>query len=137
MHRLPDLPGRLSGSAKCNPYASNPKKTRSNMSQDNSTVEQDQPKLADLHEAILDAATLERLFQDLAFCTEIIEIIPRYARHLLVAEQTVSLDQARELLLSGEARGVQIRYRYEGAQWWDTLMRTPEGVRIVRIRHEF
>jgi hypothetical protein len=55
----------------------------------------------------------------------------------MVTEQSLSLEQARQLLLEGRARGIQIRYHYDGADWWDTLMRTPQGIRLVRIRHEF
>jgi hypothetical protein len=32
---------------------------------------------------------------------------------------------------------VQLRYRYRGRQWWDTLLRTEDGVRIVRIEQPF
>jgi hypothetical protein len=94
-------------------------------------------RLPDLNEAILDAATLERLFRDLEVCTRITEIIPKFAERQMVTEQTLSLEQARQLLLEGRARGIQIRYHYDGADWWDTLMRTPQGIRLVRIRHEF
>lgn len=99
----------------------------------------DEPKLPDLNEAVLDAATLEQLFRDLEACVQITEIIPKLAERRMVTDQTskLTLAQARELLLSGKARGIQIRYRYEGADWWDTLMQTPQGVRLVRIRHEF
>lgn len=107
------------------------------MHQENCTTESEVPKLPELHEAILDADTVERLFRDLEMCTEIVEILPRFARNQMVTEQTISLAQARALLLNGQARGLQVRYRYGGAEWWDTLMRVPEGIRIVRIRHEF
>lgn len=93
--------------------------------------------LPDLNEAILDRDTLDQLFRDLEACVRITEIIPKFADRRMVAEETVTLAQARELLLDGKARGVQIRYRYEDADWWDTLMNTPQGVRLVRIRHEF
>jgi len=34
-------------------------------------------------------------------------------------------------------RGLQIRYRHEDAEWWDTLMNQGERWRLVRIRHEW
>ena len=105
------------------------------MNTDNSP--DDDSKLPDLNEAILDAATIEQLFRDLEACTQITEIIPKFAERRMVTEQTLSLEQARQLLLGGQARGIQIRYRYDGADWWDTLMQTPQGIRLVRIRHEF
>ncbi|HYG22982.1 MAG TPA: hypothetical protein VEH04_09385 [Verrucomicrobiae bacterium] len=95
------------------------------------------PKLAELQESILDSATLNDLFRDLRVCTEVIEVIPRASRHQMVAERTLTLEEAKEKILSGAINGLQIRYRYEGAEWWDTLLRLPQGVRIVRIRHEF
>jgi hypothetical protein len=98
-----------------------------------------QPTLPELHDALLDAATVEQLFQDLAACARISEILPKFSRREMVREAgtPLSLEEARELLMSGRVRGLQIRYRYQDADWWDTLMRQPEGVRIVRIRHEF
>jgi hypothetical protein len=103
----------------------------------NNTTEQ--PVLPELQDTFLDRATIELLFRDLAACTEIIEIIPKLSRRGMVGDQAfnLSLEQARELLLSGQVRGLQIRYRYQNADWWDTLMDTPQGVRLVRIRHEF
>lgn len=95
------------------------------------------PKLAELHEAILDAETLGRLFRDLELCTTVIEIVPRAARHQMVVEPSLTLEEARNKILNGTLSGAQIRYQYEGADWWDTLIRTPQGVRIVRIRHDF
>jgi hypothetical protein len=47
----------------------------------------------------------------------------------------VSLAEALEQLSSGTALGAQLRYSYKGADWWDTLLRTPNGFRLVRIEH--
>ena len=95
------------------------------------------PKLAELQDAILDAETLECLFRDLELCTEILGVMPRRARNQMVPDVNVTLSDAKALLMGGAVSGVQIRYRYEGGEWWDTLMRLPQGVRLVRIRHEF
>ena len=93
--------------------------------------------LPELCEAGLDAGILAQLFDDIAGCTEVLAVLPKFADRRKVAEQSVSLSEGRALLASGEARAIQIRYRYEGAEWWDTLMNTPQGTRLVRIRHEF
>jgi hypothetical protein len=45
-----------------------------------------------------------------------------------------TLDEAEELFLSGRARGLQLRYEFEGFPWCDTLMRVAAGVRLVRIK---
>lgn len=97
-------------------------------------------ELPDLQQSVLDAETLEQLFSDLATCTEIIEIIPKAAAEGYVPEHThMTLDEARALLLNGQIRGLQIRYHYQGSQWWDTLLPAPDnpGFRIVRIQHDF
>lgn len=99
----------------------------------------DEGPLPDLHQGLLDDATVDQLFRDLASFARILEIIPKFADRRPVEDgaSVLSLEEARSLLQSGAVRGVQVRYQHEGAQWWDTLMRTPQGVRLVRIRHEF
>lgn len=91
------------------------------------------PKLPVLQQTVLDAATLEALFRDLAQCTQILGVIPKGAPQAYAAEKGISLDAAREGLVSGAFRGVQVRYRYENQEWCDTLLATPAGVRLVRI----
>lgn len=96
--------------------------------------------LPDLQQSVLDAATLEQLFADLAACTEIIEIIPKQVAEGYVSEHSsLALDEAYAMLLGGQVRGLQIRYRYHESQWWDTLLPAPggDGFRIVRIEHKF
>lgn len=94
-------------------------------------------RLPELNQAVLDPETLDQLFRDIARCTQVLEVIPRFSRQQLVEHCSISLQQGRKLLRSGEARAIQLRYRYEEAEWWDTLIREREGVRIVRIRHDF
>lgn len=92
--------------------------------------------LPDLHQAVLDAATIDQLFADIDQCAELIEVMVKPAARAHTPQITsCSLAQARRLLDEGDALGVQLRYGYQGAQWWDTLMHTPQGVRLVRIRH--
>ncbi|MBT8037991.1 MAG: hypothetical protein KJO21_10650 [Verrucomicrobiae bacterium] len=96
--------------------------------------------LPDLQQSVLDPETLDQLFVDLASLTEITEIIPKAAAQGYVPEHTeITLEASRELLLAGHVRGLQIRYNYQGSQWWDTLLPAPgnQGFRIVRIQHDF
>ncbi|MBX3743796.1 MAG: hypothetical protein KF833_00665 [Verrucomicrobiae bacterium] len=101
------------------------------------TGDGDEGPLPELNQAVLDSETLGRLFRDLSQCAEIVEVIPKFADRRMVEEGRLTLEEARALLESGAVRGVQVRYRYQGADWWDTLMVTGAGVRLVRIRHDF
>lgn len=97
------------------------------------------PPLPDLHQAQFDAAELETLLRDIGACAQVTEIIPKFAATGHVPDNSVlSLDDGRRLLLDGGARAVQFRYRYEGADWWDTVMALPGGqFRLVRVQHHF
>lgn len=95
-------------------------------------------KLPELNMTLLDATQVEQLLHDIEACTQITEIIPKYAARGHVPDAAnVSLAQARELLAARAVRGLQLRYRYENADWWDTLMLVGEQFRLVRIRHDF
>ena len=92
--------------------------------------------LPELLQSVLGPEDLDALFRDIGTLTRVLEVIPKYGPRDYVPETSLTLDAARDLLSSGAVRGLQIRYIHEDAQWWDTLLRTPEGVRIVRIRHD-
>jgi hypothetical protein len=95
-------------------------------------------KLPDLTTAPLDAAQVDQLLRDIELCAQITEIIPKYlSRGHVPDAANISLAQARELLATRAIRGLQIRYRYEEADWWDTLMLMGDQFRLVRIRHDF
>lgn len=95
-------------------------------------------KLPDLNMALLDAAQVEQLLRDIEACAQITEIIPKFAARGQVPDTaSVTLAQARELLVARAVRGLQLRYRYENADWWDTLMLAGDQFRLVRIRHDF
>jgi hypothetical protein len=96
-----------------------------------------EPSLPDLQNAVLDIATVDQLFRDIQQCTEVLEIIPKYSQHGYVPEGVISLSDARTLLINRQVRAVQLRYRYQEAQWWDTVMVVGEGFRLVRIQHDF
>jgi hypothetical protein len=97
------------------------------------------PPLPDLQQATFDVVELEHLLRDLAACAHVTEVIPKYAATGRVTEvPALTLEDGRRLLLDGSARAVQFRYRFEDADWWDTVMVLPDGqFRLVRIRHDF
>ncbi len=93
--------------------------------------------LPELRSAEIDLAEVERLLSDIEACAQITEIIPKQSAQGYVPETGVlTLDDARQHLRSRTVRGLQIRYRHEGADWWDTLMVVRDNYRLVRIRHE-
>ena len=92
--------------------------------------------LPELSEALLDRETLERLFVDLDACTRVLDVLLKRGPTRRTDGRPVGLGEARDLLLTGEVRGLQIRYLYQGVEWRDTLLRTPEGVRLVRMQME-
>lgn len=92
---------------------------------------------ANLHAAELDQPTIEQLFRDLAEYTEVLDITAKQRTGAYADAQKLSLADARDILLSRSARGVQIRYRWEGDEWWDTILVTPSAWRIVRVKQQF
>ncbi len=94
--------------------------------------------LPSLNMATQDAAQVGQLLRDIELCAVVTEIIPKYsARGHVPDTAAVTLAEARELLASKAVRGLQVRYRYQGADWWDTLMAVGDQFRLVRIRHDF
>ena len=91
--------------------------------------------LPQLQDAILDPETLEQLFQDIQHRAVVHEVLLKGGAAAMASGQSVSLDEARAALQEGRVLGVQIRYWYGEANWWDTLMRTPKGIRLIRIEH--
>ncbi|MFW5877014.1 MAG: hypothetical protein ACOCXM_09775 [Myxococcota bacterium] len=93
--------------------------------------------LPDVHQAVLDGAGLDDLLRDVELAAELLGVTVKGGAHVHADEGEIPLSDARELLLDGAVRGMQLRYRFEGAEWWDTILRTPGGFRVVRIRHDF
>lgn len=86
-----------------------------------------------LHAGELDAATLAALFDDLETHAEVLDVLVKAGAGAHADTTPVPLREAQRRLGSGELRGIQIRYRYGGAEWRDTLLRSGNGVRVVRM----
>jgi hypothetical protein len=84
-----------------------------------------------MSDAILDHATLAQLFADIEGAAELIDVRRKGGPEAHASASTLA--DAAEALRHGEA--IQLRYRWGGAEWWDTLMATSTGVRLVRIQH--
>ena len=93
------------------------------------------PALPFVHDATLDREQLLVVVADIEAGTELLSVNVKHGREAHSDEQPVQLKAAVAQLLDGAAVGLQIRYRYEGREYWDTLLRAPGGFRIVRIDH--
>lgn len=102
---------------------------------DDLTVDPD-VELAELHQGVLDDATLDQYFEDLGLA-EVFDVLVKGAPEEYAKEGSFTLDRGKELFLAGVVRGLQIRYRYRDEEWWDTLLRAPGGVRLVRVSHDW
>jgi hypothetical protein len=92
--------------------------------------------LPQLQQVAVDDALLDALVTDLAALTEILCVMPKAGAGRVVPK-TMPLQEGVQMLREGNLRGLQIRYRYEGDEWWDTLMQTPNGIRLTRIKQEY
>jgi hypothetical protein len=89
--------------------------------------------LPTIWDKILDSATLDQYFKDLAAHAEMISVQEKQSPTEYVHENTMDLSVAREKVMSGNARAVQIRYRFDEQEWCDTLIRKASGVKLIRM----
>lgn len=92
--------------------------------------------LPELTEAVLDDDTLAALVRDLRGETQLLEVQLKGGQFERGQRHQIPLEQAVSMLTAGEIRGVQIRYRWSEQEWLDTLLRHPEGIKLVRIQVE-
>lgn len=90
--------------------------------------------LPELETGELDERTIDRLFDDIARDAELVAVLLKGGAELLAEGGGVSLERARQHLRERSVRGVQLRYRFGGHEWWDTLICAADRVRIVRMR---
>ncbi len=93
-------------------------------------------ELPQLQQVEVDDALLDALVTDLTALTEILCVMPKAGAGRVVPK-TMPLAEGAKMLRENNLRGLQIRYRYEGDEWWDTLMQTPSGMRLTRIKQEY
>lgn len=82
----------------------------------------------------LDEATLDQLFYEIERSATVLAVLLKGAAESLAEGGDVTLAEARACLRARTVRGVQLRYRFAGVDWWDTLLLTAQRVRIVRMR---
>lgn len=90
--------------------------------------------LPPLQDERIDEATARSLARDVQLLGEQVEVRAKGEERGRARAAPWTPAQAVEALLGGELRGVQLLYRHEGVDWMDTLLRSPSGLRIVRMR---
>ena len=92
-------------------------------------------ELPALEEGALDAAGVTALFADYQAHTQVFEVMSKGAARGRARDG--GLLELLPALLSGELRGLQVRYHYQGVEWWDTILRAPAGFKVVRMKQDF
>jgi hypothetical protein len=95
----------------------------------------DGPPVPLMVEGLIDPPTLTRLFADLASAATVLGVREKGGPAEYATNDEMPPATALERLLAGAARAVQVRYRYDGHEWTDTVLATPAGFRVVRCRH--
>ena len=90
-------------------------------------------ELPKLQAESLDEALLKRLFEGLDALAAIDEVRVKGAAAAYAGERPVALREALELLLAGRIRAAQVVYEYRGRTWCDTVLRSGDGHRLVRM----
>jgi hypothetical protein len=92
------------------------------------------PELPPLWQATFDESILDRLFADLESATEVLSIQAKADPRAHAPADPLTLAAAWERLAARAVRGVQVRYRYDGHEWADTVLCAPGGYRLVRMQ---
>lgn len=51
-----------------------------------------------------------------------------------IEDRKTTLQQADALFAAGDAQAIQIKYRFDGEAWCDTLLPQADGTKVIRIR---
>lgn len=96
----------------------------------------DGPPVPLMVEGHIDPPTLTRLFADLESAAVVTGVREKGGPAEFAAAGELSAAAALDRLLAGTARAVQVRYRFDGHEWTDTIVAVPRGFRVVRCRHD-
>ena len=96
-------------------------------------------ELPPMCESLLSKEQIEQLFSDIELLASNVLLMQRLPNAQRTSASSVaSADQLKTVMLSlvaGTIARVQIRYRWEESNWIDTLERSENGFRLVRIQH--
>lgn len=91
------------------------------------------PKLPDLQTGELSLDEVASYLRELRALETPVDVILKGAPRER-PRRTAGPDGLLERLSCGEVVSAQLRYVFQGASWVDTLMRSPNGVRLVRMQ---
>lgn len=92
--------------------------------------------LPDLHDATIDLDTFRIYIDDLSL-SEILEVRLKGLEAQRAGDSLTDLARGATLFEGQDAAGMQIKYRFDGLEWWDTLMWVGDRIRLVRIAHDW
>jgi hypothetical protein len=98
------------------------------------TMTEDDLQLPALADALLDAATVDALFFDIASVADVLSVQVKGSAEAHAAEGPCSLESARDAFVARRVLGVQVRYLHDGEEWCDTILAVGDAARLVRLR---
>jgi hypothetical protein len=99
----------------------------------------DLAQLPPMREAVLSIEQIQTLFDDIEKLASDVQVMQRSAGSrragVTGGDNAQQLGFAKTALLGGQQQRIQIRYRWQGSQWIDTLASQADGFKLVRIEH--
>ncbi len=89
-----------------------------------------EPELSELLEAEWASDQVQQLFSDLAAGAEVQHVQMRTASE----DRQATLAEAESAFVERQAKAIQIRYRFEGELWSDTILPGDPTTKIIRSR---
>ena len=93
------------------------------------------PPLPEMREAVLSNDDLAALVADLQALTQIQSVIGKAGARQHSSDSPLTIETAAARLTTGTLPAAQVHYRYDGSEWTDTLIRSPQGIKLVRCQH--
>jgi hypothetical protein len=88
--------------------------------------------MPDLQDQVIAWDVVDSLLDDIAATTRLFSVLVKSTAGAMAEGAAPDLAAARQALTGGQA--VQLRYLYQGTEWWDTLIPCGDQVRIVRVQ---
>ena len=94
------------------------------------------PDVEDLFMSVVEPPMVAQMLADIREHAELLSVGSKSDARALSGEPVSDLALAERWLADGSLRGLQLRYRFQGDVWFDTLLRLPSGeaFKLVRMR---